>query len=161
MGCEILIRNQLLGKEGRRSRNEQKIRLQCRFDKALPSSWGPLEQQWPVTVALGHAEMARSCLPCSVTWWGLPRKCLPLGEAGLCCWGRPWRIWQLVAVRRKCQLTTHFTARQPDLPWRRIWETHLPVFQSLRFAPFRSTFHLCFKGGSFKTAVDLSSWEII
>lgn len=99
------------GREEKQEWAEREIRPQCRLDKALPSSRGPLEQEWPVTVALGRAEMAGSCLPYSVTWWGLPRKCLRLGEAGLCRWGIPWRIWQLVAVRRKRQLTTHFTAR--------------------------------------------------
>lgn len=101
--------------------------------------------------ALGQVEMAGSCLPCSVMW---PGDSCP-GNA------RPW-VRQVFSCYQKEVSSDH--SSQPDSQTfleRRIRETHLLVFQSLPFAPLRSAFHVCFKGGSVKIAVGLSSWEII
>ena len=48
LGWEILIRNQLLGKEGSRSRNEQKEKADCNVGPTQPwpargGGWGALE----------------------------------------------------------------------------------------------------------------------
>ena len=64
------------GKEEKQEWTERESKLQCGFNKALASLgewWGggvALEWQRPVTGALGHAEMAGSCLLYSVTWPG-------------------------------------------------------------------------------------------
>lgn len=135
----------------------RKVRLQCRFNKAPVNSRGALEWVWTVKCLWVRQKwLDRDILPCSVTWCGLPRKGIPLGEAILRSWGRPWRIWHLVAIRSVC--CSYFSQLgQQNLPWSGIWETHLLVFQSPPFAPLRSTFHICSESGSFKIAGGLSS----
>lgn len=140
LGRGMLVRNQLLEKEGKRSRNEQKEKADCNVGSTKP------RPAWGLWVTVASHRGPGSCrngwvLPAllsDVTRWHLPRKCTPLGEAGLQLLSERSVRWPL------------FTARQPDLPERRIQETHLLVFQSLPFAPLRSTFHVCFKGGSVK-----------
>lgn len=109
---------------------------------------GALEWVWPVTGSGRNGWTIKSCLAPGV---GCPGKAWPQVRQLSVAEADPEGSDKVV-VRRKCLLTTLFTAGQQDLPWRGIWETHLPVFQGPPFARFRSTFHIRFKSGFFKIA---------
>lgn len=83
LGWEILIRNQLLGKEGSRSRNEQEEKEDCNVGPTQPrpargGGWGGSG-----VIVAGHRGPG-SCrngwvLPALFGDRELPRKCMPLG----------------------------------------------------------------------------------
>lgn len=69
-----------------------------------------------------------------VTRWQLPRKCTPLGEAGLQLLSERSVLWPL------------FTARQPDLPWKEDPGNSSPGLSESTICTFEVCFPCMFQG---------------
>lgn len=129
------------GKEEKQEWTERESKLQCGFNKALASLgewWGggvALEWQRPVTGALGHAEMAGSCLLYSVTW---PGDSCP-GNA------RPGVRWVFSCCQTEVS-TDHTLHSQSDLSWKGDLGNSSPGLSESTICTFEVYFPCMFQG---------------